>query len=103
MSYENACAVDPLDPEAYESLGYFFDAVDEHLDDAEGMFRKAIALGAGPSSWARLARVLAELGRRDEALQLLAPGVCPFAMVETIDEMRFEINEGRWNPKPGAR
>jgi tetratricopeptide (TPR) repeat protein len=98
-SYERARAADLNDPEAYESLGYFFDAVDEQLDEAERMFRKAIELGAGAGSWVGLARVLAEMGRRDEALTLLAADTCPHANVRDVVDVRGEIEDGRWDPE----
>jgi tetratricopeptide (TPR) repeat protein len=101
-SYERARAADPNDPEAYESLGYFLDAVDEQLDEAERMFRKAIELGAGAGSWVGLARVLAEMGRREEALTLLAADTCPHASVREVVDVRGEIKDGRWDPDQRA-
>ena len=101
-SYERARAVDPTDPQAYESLGYFFDAVAGRLGEAEGMFRKAIELGAGPSSWAGLARVLAQLGQVQEALDLLARSSCPCADARQVIDVRDDINEGFWSPKQSA-
>jgi tetratricopeptide (TPR) repeat protein len=78
-SYEHARAAAPDDPEAYESLGHFFDAVDEQLDIAATMFRSAIERGGGAGAWAGLARVLTQLGRRDDALKLLLRSACPYA------------------------
>jgi tetratricopeptide (TPR) repeat protein len=102
VSYQRALAANPNDPEAYESLGYFFDAVDEQLDEAERMFRRAIQLGAGVGSWVGLARVLAEMGRRDEALTLLAADTCPHASVREVIDVRGEIKDGRWDADQGA-
>ena len=101
-SYERARSADPNDPESYESLGYFFDAVEARIEEAERMFRRAIDLGAGAGSWAGLARVLAELGRRGEALTLLAPETCPHANVQDVVNVRDEIEDGRWDPDQRA-
>ena len=92
-SYERARAADSSDPETFESLDYFFDAVDEQLELAEKMFRRAIELGAG--SWAGLGRVLAQTGLREEALALLAPDTCPHAHDREVVNVRQEVNEGR--------
>ena len=101
-SYERARALDPTDSEAYESLGYFFDAVADRVGDAEDMFRKAIELGAGADSWAGLARVLAQLDRSEEALKLLEPGSCPYADAPSVVDVRWEINQGRLGPNQSA-
>ncbi len=89
-------------PRRTQSLGYFFDAVDERLDEAERMFRKALEFGAGAGSWAGLARVLAELGRREEALELLAHHRCPHANPRDVVDVRGEIEDGRWDPNQQA-
>jgi hypothetical protein len=66
------------------------------------MFRKAIELGAGAGSWVGLARVLAEMGRREEALTLLAADTCPHASVREVVDVRGEIKDGRWDPDQRA-
>ena len=95
-SYERARALDPTDPEAFESLGYFFDAVAERVGDAEDMFRKAIELGAGADSWLALHESWHNLDRSEEALKLLEPGSCPHADAPPVVDVRWEINQGRW-------
>ncbi len=62
-SYERAAALDPQCAEAYESIGYYYDAIDEDLEKAEAAFRRAVELGGGEQSYAGLARVMAERGQ----------------------------------------
>jgi Flp pilus assembly protein TadD len=60
-SYIKAKELDPEDPEPYESLGFYFDAILGDPAKAEPYFRKAIKLGAGESAHQGLAEVLAQL------------------------------------------
>ena len=97
LSYEQALAVDPDSAEAYESIGYFYDAVMDDPQSAEPAFRKAIILGAGADSYYGFARVLAELNRTEEALRLLAPENCPFQDEAKVKEIKEEIESGTWS------
>lgn len=63
-SYLKAAELEPKNPEPYESLGHFFDGVMDDPEQAAEYFRKAIALGAGPSADKGLAAALAQLGSR---------------------------------------
>ncbi len=96
-SYEQAIAFDPLCAEAYESLGFFYDAVIDAPESAEPFFREAIRLGAGINSFCGLARVLAELNRKAEALRLLAPENCASHDASEIKELREEIASCMWS------
>lgn len=60
-SYLKAAELAPGDPEPYESLGHFCDAVLDDPQQAAEYFRKAIALGAGESAREGLAEALAQL------------------------------------------
>ncbi len=60
-SYTRAAEIDPEDPEAFESLGFFYDAICADPGKAEPFFRRAIDLGAGESAHEGLAEVIAEL------------------------------------------
>ena len=62
-SYQKALECDPENGEAYESIGYFLDAVMDEPAKAEPYFRKAIALGRKESAAEGLARVLEQVGR----------------------------------------
>jgi tetratricopeptide (TPR) repeat protein len=93
-SYQQAVTVDPSFCEAYESIGYYYDVLEADLPVAEVAFRKAIELGMGLHSYFGLARVLAEQGKREEALSILAPDYCPFHMEFEIDILREEIEAG---------
>jgi tetratricopeptide (TPR) repeat protein len=101
-SYERALTVDPHCAEAYESIGYFYDALMDDPQSAEPSFRKAISLGAGVDSYCGLARVLAELDRSEEALRLLSPENCPYHNEDEIVEIKEEIASGMWSPEPRA-
>lgn len=101
-SYERALAADPDCAEAYESIGYFYDALMDDPRSAEPAFRKAISLRAGADSYRGLARVLAELNRRDEALMLLAPENCPYQDEVRVKEIKEEIESGMWSTERRA-
>ncbi len=96
-SYERALEIDSSKAEAYESIGYYEDAVMSNPTSAESPFRKAIEFGAGRDSYYGLARVLAELNRNAEALEVISPENCPFSDTAEIKEIRTEIKEGVWN------
>jgi tetratricopeptide (TPR) repeat protein len=95
-SYERAIAVDPSFAEAYESIGFFYDAVMDDPESAEPAFRKAIEFGAGQNSYYGLARVLAELNQMEEALKILAPESCPHQDDPDIKQIKDEIESGMW-------
>jgi hypothetical protein len=95
-SYERAAEIHPLCAEAYESIGRYHDVFTEDLPKAEEAFRKALTLGAGWVSVYGLARVLAQLDRRAEALAFLGdptPGE-----ERDIADLRQEIVSGIWDP-----
>ncbi len=60
-SYLKAAELDPRNPEPHESLGRLYDALLDEPERAAECFRKAIALGAGPSAHEGLAEVLSQL------------------------------------------
>jgi tetratricopeptide (TPR) repeat protein len=95
-SYQRAAEVAPNDPEAFESIGYFYDAVEDRPSDAEAPFRRALELGAGDVAAAGLARVLAELGRKDEALAFLAVARAADPDSDDLEEIEGEIRSGMW-------
>ncbi len=96
-SYERALEIDPTNAEAYESIGYYEDAIMSNPVSAESPFRKAIELGAGRDSYYGLARVLAELNRNTEALEVISSENCPYYETAEIQEIKTEIEEGVWN------
>lgn len=96
--YQSAMLLDESDFTAAESLGFFSDALLEDFDLAERCFRQAILLGAGGDSYAGLARVLAQQGRRAEALLLLHQDTCPVWSESSVAKMRMEIARGDWTP-----
>ena len=96
-SYERALEIEPSNAEAYESIGYYEDVIMSNSASAESPFRKAIELGAGRDSYYGLARVLAELNRTTEALEVVSSENCPYFETEEIQEIKSEIEEGLWN------
>lgn len=96
-SYKRAIEIDPLNAEAYESIGYYEDVIMDNQASAENPFRKAIEFGAGRDSYYGLARVLAELNRATEALEIISPENCPYYETEEIQEIKTEIEEGLIN------
>ena len=95
--YQQAADLAPKSPEAFESLGFFFDAIESDLARAESAFRKAVQLGGGPHSYAGLVRVLSGRGHSTEELLALLDG-CPHAQTAPVQEMRLEIMKGAWKP-----
>ena len=59
--YQEALEIDPGSAEAHEEIGHFLDDVAEEPGEAVPFFRKAIALGAGPSAHEGLREVLSQL------------------------------------------
>ncbi|MBI3191455.1 MAG: hypothetical protein HYZ36_02235 [Pedosphaera parvula] len=97
VSYQKAISIDPRFARAHESIGYYFDVIEVDLERAEAAFRAAIDCGGEASSYAGLARVLAELGRgRERALEVVAG--CPTQDCSIIREIREEIELGQWDP-----
>lgn len=101
-SYHRAVAVDPGFAEAYQEIGYYHDVYTEDFPAAEQAFRKAVELGAGMHSYLGLARVLAELGEKDKAIDVLSAERCPFYDDLDVREMRDEVEKGAWRPSEEA-
>jgi hypothetical protein len=95
--YQQAADVAPESPEAFESIGFFLDAIESDLERAEKAFRRAVQLGGGPQTYAGLARVLSGRGYSTEELLALLDG-CPHAQTAPVQEMRSEIIKGTWKP-----
>jgi tetratricopeptide (TPR) repeat protein len=96
-SYKRALEINPSNAEAYESVGCYEDAIMSNPASAESSFRKAIELGAGQDSYYGLARVLAELNRNTEALEVISLKSCPYYETVEIQKLKTEIQEGVWN------
>ena len=90
--------LEPDVPEILELIGDFLDELRQDLSGAEAAFREALELGGDEYASCGLARVLAEQGRREEALEVLSPGCCPFHDGEVVSETRAEIERGEWDP-----
>jgi tetratricopeptide (TPR) repeat protein len=96
--YETAVKLNPDFAEAYESIGYYFDAIDEDFPRAEAAFLKATQLGGGGYSWAGLARVLAEQSKPlGEIIKML--DACPFAVTPQVHQIRLKLEDGYWHPE----
>lgn len=95
-SYQRAVELDPQYARALESIGHYLDAVEDRPADAEEWFRRALECGDSSSAWSGLARVLAQLGRRSEAVELFES--CPHAGDPDVEAVREEIARGEWDP-----
>ena len=96
ICYETAIARFPNDPEAYESLGFWYDIQNEFAL-AETCFRNAMERSNSDSPVLGLARVLAQMGRRSEALAALTQCSSP-ELPEAIS-LTEEIRNGNWPPE----
>ncbi len=96
--YRRAVELNSASIEGWESIGYFLDAARDDFAAASAAFQRAIALGGSPDSFAGLARVLAQMGDREQALKMLNPSHCQFSQAGSVVKMRAEIEAGLWNP-----
>jgi tetratricopeptide (TPR) repeat protein len=94
QSYLRAIEVSPGFANAYVETGYYYDVHEDDPAQAESFFRRAIELGAGVQAYAGLGRVLAELGRKQEATSLLK--ACPHSATTEVAEVLREIESGIW-------
>jgi uncharacterized protein HemY len=99
--YENAVKCDVGNWEAYQELAYVLDTYFDDYVAAERAFRAAIKVGAEAESYCGLARVLAQVGKTDDAINILSEGVCPFHSDSEVQKMRAEIVAGDWSMRPG--
>ncbi len=60
-SYKTAASYNPSDPEPWESMGHYFNAIQDDPAKPEPLFRKAIARGAGDAAREALEDVVAQL------------------------------------------
>lgn len=96
--YETAMACDPGYFVPYESLGYLHDVYNDNFELAEKHFRQSIFLGSDRCSYIGLARVLAQNGQKDEAIQVLVSESCPRRNTEPVLRILCEIRAGQWDP-----
>jgi tetratricopeptide (TPR) repeat protein len=96
--FENATKCDPTNAEAYQELAYVLDVYSEEYEKAEQAFKQAIELGAGHESYYGLARVLAEMGKTEEALNCISEDNCPYFEHPEIQKIRSEIMDREWTP-----
>ena len=94
--FENAVRYDQENVEAYQELGYVLDVFFDDYDRAEKAFKKAIELGAEQESYCGLARVLAQMGKIDDALVGMSESICPFHDHPDVRHLRDEILAGSW-------
>ncbi len=100
--FESAVRCDSRNWEAHQELGYVLDVFFDEYGRAEQAFRAAIELGAGRESYYGLARVLAQMGKIDDAIHSLSQGVCPFHDDQELQNLRAEILGGDWYWDPSG-
>ncbi|CAG0970752.1 hypothetical protein PHYC_01234 [Phycisphaerales bacterium] len=94
-AYRRAASADPMNGEAWLELGILSD-IEERFDDAEGYLRRSIELEPTDHGYAILARVLSQLGKQAEAIELIDS--CEFGDSPPVTEIRQEILTGQWEP-----
>lgn len=95
--YERAVVLNPTLAEAYESIGYFYDTIENDVPSAEEPFEKAVELGGEADSHVGLARVRVQLGHDpDEVIAWLEES--PYADAPEVVELIEEIRNGDWSP-----
>ena len=94
--YETAVGISPDDYLPYESLGFWHDTIEDDIGKSYDYFEKALALGNRDSTRIGMSRVLAQLGKRDDAIKMLLK-------CENTPEAQLllkEISSGQWDPIP---
>jgi len=90
-----------LDPgcwEAYQEIGFLYDTFLDESRAAETAFRTAIALGGDENCYCGLARVLAQMGRKRESIDVLSASACPYSHLPAIAKLRTDIQRDLWKP-----
>ena len=95
--YEMAVALAPHFPETHQAIGEYYDNCLGDLCAAERAFRMALDRGGSSGTFAGLARVLAERGKKAEALGLLVDDRCPRSDT-AVESVREQIERGQWDP-----
>jgi tetratricopeptide (TPR) repeat protein len=96
--YEKSIECDSGNAEAHQELGYVLEVYFGDYNRATEAFSEAIRLGAGRESYYGYARVLAEQGRTNDAVESLSVDSCPFWNHPDIEKLRTEISSGSWSP-----
>ncbi|MEE8311660.1 MAG: hypothetical protein V3R77_05340 [Candidatus Binatia bacterium] len=95
--YEMAVTLAPHHAEIHQAIGDYYDACLGDLCAAERAFRMALDRGGSGATFTGLARVLAERGKKREALVLLSRERCPVASDSDVCSMREQIECGRFD------
>lgn len=97
-SYERAAEIAPTSPDPAEEIAHYLDAIADDPAGAEEHYRRAVQLGADVEVRLLHARAVAQLGRREEALELVRE--CEQELPDDPDliELATEIRDGLWDP-----
>jgi len=95
-SYTKAIEIDPNFAEAYESIGYYYDVIDDDPEKAVKAFERAVELGAGIDSYVGLARVMAELKNDKKSIQAFLNN-SPFREAQKVKTIWKEIASGMYD------
>jgi Flp pilus assembly protein TadD len=90
--YRRAVAIDPSSARAWTSLGAYLDVWLDDLEGAETALRTALRHAPESDAFEVLARVLAQQGRRAEALDVLDRHPA-----DSTRTLRAEIERGDWD------
>jgi tetratricopeptide (TPR) repeat protein len=94
-SFEKAVELCPTFAKAYVEIGYYLDAIAGDLPGAEAAFRRAVELDGGANAYEGLGRVLAQMGKTKEALELLER-CCLIDVDGRLAHIAEEIRAGQW-------
>jgi uncharacterized protein HemY len=100
--FENAIHFNAQDAEAHQELGYVLDIYLSEYERAYQAFAKAIELGAEHESYCGRARVLAQMGKTQEAIDSISENACRFHKHPAVQSLRSEILNGTWD-NPGGK
>jgi tetratricopeptide (TPR) repeat protein len=99
--YRRAVELDPTNGQAWEELGCCLEAVSDEFEEAVEAFLQAIEHGGGGDSCYGLARALAQLGEKEQALAAVDQAIeAGITATESFEELREEIESDMWSPEP---
>ncbi len=93
-AYENAIEVDPRCAEAFESIGFYYDALEEKFELARNAFEKALEIEERLDCVIGLARVRAELNEKSSGILIFLEHSTfknHKRVKELIDEIKDEV------------
>lgn len=101
--FKRASELDPTSVEIWTEYGFYYDIYKNDQNTAIEHFQRAIDFGGSAYTYFGMARALAQLGRSEEAIDLIDRTLATTFEPEDVirlEELRDEILQGIWAPDP---